>query len=555
MKKIFNLFLLIFISLASLFSSSFNITKNAFNSNYHITQNTDLNKNDFDQNKHVTWGGRALRYFLYKNSSASYDKDHRKKYDLLINTLIDLGLEGRKRIIDKDDLDAKNEEFKYAFLSSAIVVSKYGSTEPEEFFAESFSRYISSNESQKNTTYYLLEHFFNTTFKKLKSKNLGGVLDKDKWLKIKKIIDQDSDEVNKDIKYNINLDEEKQNLKHDEHLGYGKDKNFGFFSPKYISSVLEYITLDIYKTYEQKTHLSIIPKYVPFFNVDIWKATIEISDDELSKIKFDDESTLGTIFKIRSMLRNLANAQLYNPFKDVKIDKEQENQKPRYEDFNHLNNHWKQNSSFNFKLHSAINLEKTINNLNNKTLSDQKEWFSKDKLKKTLVKLFNKVESITNNNFKDIFINLIITNHKNIDLGKRSSQGVNGVTLTRISDEKNSPIFSYVVIRTKSFIEKDTKESFLDSWFSSNHVFQTINHEFGHILDYFLAQTKQQADANKKSFNETFWATHQPRNLYRSDRSQTRIINLKMVLFISLIIVSSSSIVALIFVIHKRKKD
>lgn len=548
MKKIFNLFLLIFISLASLFSSSFNITKNIFNSNYHITQNTDLNKNDFDENKHVTWGGHALRYFLYKNSSASYDKKHREKYDFLIQKLIHVGLENRKDEIKY--LEVKNEEFKYAFLSSAIVVSKYGSTEPEEFFAESFSRYISSNDKQKNTTYYLLDHFFNNTFQKLKSKDLGGVLDNEKWNKIKEIIDQDAAKANKVIKYNIDLDKNQQNLKSSD-LGYEEDENFGFFSPKYITSVLEYITLDIYKTYTEEVFLS--KKHIPFFNVDNWKAAIEISENELEKA-VKDKKILEMLKEIRSTLRNLANAQLYNPFKDNKNNKEQGS---TYEDFDDLNNYWKQNSLFNFKLHSAINLEKTINNLDNKTFLDQKEWFSKDELKKTLVKLFNKVEQITDRRFKDIFINLIITNHKTIDLGKRSSQGVNGVTLTRINEQKqgkNSPIFSYVIIRTKSFIEKDTKTSFLDSWFSSNHVFQTVNHEFGHILDYFLVQTKEQAKINENSFNESFWARHQARDLYSSDKNQIRIINLKTVLFISLIIVASSSIIALMFIIHKRKK-
>ncbi|EOA07562.1 Hypothetical protein, predicted transmembrane protein [Mycoplasma yeatsii 13926] len=549
MKKIFNLFLLIFISLASLFSSSFNITKNTFNSNYHITQNTDLNKNDFDENKHVTWGGHALRYFLYKNSSASYIEEHRNEYDKLVKALIDIGLENAPGTID--NLDVKNKEFKYTFLSSAIVVSKYGSTEPEEFFAESFSRYISSNDKQKNTTYYLLDHFFNNTFQKLKSANLGGILDDKKWEVIEEIINEDFKERHKkDNFFGYDIFLKNTNLSSQE-LGYEKDKDFGFFSPKYITSTLKYITLDIYKTYTRESFLS--KEHIPFFDVKPWEAAIEISENELSKIKFDKEGTLETISKIRSMLKSFANAQLYNPFKDKKINKNEET--ITYKNFDELNNHWKKKSLFNFKLHSAINLEKTINNLDNKTFLDQNEWFSKDDLKKTLVKLFNKVEQITNNRFKDIFINLIITNHKTIDLGKRSSQGVNGVTLTRISDnDKKSPIFSYVVIRTKSFIEKDTKESFLDSWFSSNHVFQTVNHEFGHILDYFLAQTEEQAKANKKSFNEAFWARHQPRNLYSSDKSQSRIINLKIVLFISLIIVSSSSIVALIFIIHKRKK-
>ncbi|AJM71888.1 hypothetical protein [Mycoplasma yeatsii] len=550
MKKIFNLFLLIFISLASLFSSSFNITKNTFNSNYHITQNTDLNKNDFDENKHVTWGGHALRYFLYKNSSASYNEEHRQRYDKLVKALIRIGLKDAPRPID--NLKEKNEEFKYAFLSSAIVVSKYGSTEPEEFFAESFSRYISSNESQKNTTYYLLEHFFNNTFQKLKRENLGGILDKKKWKKIEEKINEDFEERRKkDNFFGYDIFLKNTNLSSQD-LGYEKDKDFGFFSPKYITSTLEYTTLDIYKTYTEELFLS--KRHIPFFDVKPWKAVIEISENELSKIEFNENGTLETILEIRSMLKSFANAQLYNPFKGKKNNKEEAT---TYKSFGELNNHWKKNSLFNFKLHSAINLEKTINNLDNKTFLDQKEWFSKNDLKETLVKLFNKVEQITKNRFKDIFINLIITNHKTIDLGKRSSQGVNGVTLTRINEQKqgkNSPIFSYVVIRTKSFSEKDTKDSFLDSWFSSNHVFQTVNHEFGHILDYFLAQTEEQAEANKKSFNEAFWARHQPRNLYSSDKSQSKIINLKIVLFISLIIVSSSSIVALIFIFHKRKK-
>ncbi|MBY7704341.1 hypothetical protein JIY74_29310 [Vibrio harveyi] len=119
-------------------------------------------------------------------------------------------------------------------------------------------------------------------------------------------------------------------------------------------------------------------------------------------------------------------------------------------------------------MHSAINLKQTIDNLDNKSFIGT-NLFNKDDLKDTLLKLFNKVESITNNNFKDIFINLIFTTHKKIVLKDEngidiSSENVNGVAQTKIDEKTKDIVYSFVLVKTQSFsINNNNNENFLKS--------------------------------------------------------------------------------------------
>lgn len=560
MKKTFNIFLLIFICLTSLFTSSFTLNTKLFNNlNYQL--NTQSNNNIKENRDRASWGSKALRYYLYKNSSISTNDDHKNIYQTIINNFIKKGLQHSDHKLTSQDLKFRNKQFKYSFISSAIVVSVYASTLEEEFFAESFSRYISSNDKQKNITYYLLEHFFNNVYKQLKANDLGTYLTPNKWETIKQVIDEDYDkrrvkDKNNFFVYDLFLDNSKINqdnkLTHTD-LGYKDNTDFGFFSNTYIEDILKNISLDIYGTYKEQT--IIFPDDKPVFNTNNLK---ELFNTKLGQI--DQTITSDNKNKtISNILKTFSNAQLYTPFNknnnENNKNNNENNKYKTYNDFDKLDNYWKEHSLFNFKLHSAINLKQTIDNLDNKSFIGT-DLFNKDDLKDTLLKLFNKVESITNNNFKDIFINLIFTTHKKIVLKDEngidiSSESVNGVAQTKIDEKTKEIVYSFVLVKTQSFsINNNNNENFLKSWFASNHIHQTINHEFGHVLDYYLAQTKDQAEKNNKNFNQSFWVKHQARNLYTHDKNQSKVVDLRLLLItltISLVIILVILVLAYVF--------
>ncbi|UWD34783.1 hypothetical protein NX779_03125 [Mycoplasma cottewii] len=554
MKKAFNIFLLILISLTSLFTSVFTLNNNKLfnNLNYQLNKQTGDEVIIENQDRPI-WGSKALRYYLYKNSSISTNEKHKNIYEFIINTFIKKALVDKQtHKLDDKNIEFRNEQFKYSFLSSAIVVSNYATTKEEEFFAESFNRYISSNDKQKNTVYYLLDHFFNNVYKQLKELDLNTYLTLNKWNKIKEIIDKDfTNRKQQDnfFVYDLFLDNSKINKKRTD-LGYEKNTEFGFFSTSYIKDVLKNISLDIYGTYK-----------APSIGLDDIRLVFDTNtlNDLLNKRidQIDQSIQIENKNKtILDILQTFSNAQLYNVFNN-KNNTDNSNNKNYYKDFNHLDNYWKQNSLFNFKLHSAINLKKAIDNLDNKSFIGT-ELFNKNELKDNLLKLFNKVESITDNKFKDIFINLIFTTHKKIIIRDEinreiSSESVNGVAQTNIDRDKDTKpvIYSFVVVRTLSFsINNTNQENFLKSWFASNHTYQTINHEFGHILDYYLAQSKKQAKENNKNFNQSFWVKHQARNLYSYDKKQAKIVDLKLLLIglvISLVIILIIWVLSYIF--------
>ncbi|CAE77162.1 hypothetical protein FFR91_02925 [Mycoplasma mycoides subsp. mycoides] len=81
-----------------------------------------------------------------------------------------------------------------------------------------------------------------------------------------------------------------------------------------------------------------------------------------------------------------------------------------------------------------------------------------------------------------------------------------------------SSSYSYVLIKADSFNKAENQEQYDRSWFASNNQFQTLNHEFGHVLDSFLALNSFQTQLNKNTFSSlSFWADHQQANLYHGN--------------------------------------
>ncbi|UWD34627.1 hypothetical protein NX779_02300 [Mycoplasma cottewii] len=412
----------------------------------------------------LMWAGHALRYYLYRNSSA-FDKDNIAYEDFI-------------KSIEKETLHStslvQHQDFKYSLISSVMVTSEYGSTSAQEFFAESFSKYVSSNENQKNLTWYLLDHFFSKTFIELKDNFSGGILVKDKWDKIKKIIDLDSKEVHEDIKYDINLEPKKQNLTPAD-LGYNiRTQNttyiYGFFNVNYMIDTITNLGRQIFS-----------PNFR--FNIN--------SINRIGTTKFDN------------FRKKLMSSTLYNPYKNRQ--KTIKNDHNRFKNIDELDQYWLKTSKFktnNGEEKSSIQIKKNLDELYKYSLNEIRIKFKKEDLYNEALKLFNTIYKITGDDFKKIFINLILTNDKQIQ-GIGDSSGVNGITSTQSLTDETTTIFSFVIIRNESFEKEMNQHQFNLSWFSSNNRFQTLHHEFGHVLDAYLSKQKRLKGFSSVDYKQT----------------------------------------------------
>ncbi|MBY7703570.1 hypothetical protein JIY74_25150 [Vibrio harveyi] len=75
------------------------------------------------------------------------------------------------------------------------------------------------------------------------------------------------------------------------------------------------------------------------------------------------------------------------------------------------------------------------------------------------MKLFNIIYKIAGDDFKKIFINLILTNDKDIK-GIGDATGVNGITSTQSLADDSTTVYSFIIIRDKSFESKENQHQF-----------------------------------------------------------------------------------------------
>ncbi|WP_434341927.1 hypothetical protein V2P24_01455 [Mycoplasma putrefaciens] len=512
MKKFFNYILILILFISSLFLIKPARYQTFDNQNLKLIRNFH---SDMPHSDGLMWGGSALRYFLYRNSTAfSTDKTEYEKFvDSILKFSLVKGIVFNPRIdhITIQRLkEAAKEKFKYDFISSFLVTSAYGSTSDQEFFAESFNKYISSNENQKNVVWYLLDHFFTKTFVELKnSPKINAELDtKDEWQEVKKIIENDSSKI-KDLEYKLKP-ETTWTPSNDLDFEYSpaSQNNYGFLNPWYAQESISAIGSNIYTN-------------------NLFK-------------KFNYSNFVTRQPKMKEKFQQYMRYTRHKPKKPV-LEKQN-----LYKDINHLDSVWKEKSRFNLGSASAIEIKKNLDFVSS-FFEHRIANFKKDLYDNT-VKLFNILELMTQNRLDRIFINLILTSDNEIvdGNGKSLGKGVNGVTFTSIDLKNRSTTFSYVVIRISSFIPKINQDQYNKSWFSSNNKFQTLNHEFGHVVDGFLSKSKELID---QPFNSSFYASHQQKDLYKGSHPSSEVLVWKNTIKRILYIVAAAVIIIIFTII------
>ncbi|AKU80181.1 hypothetical protein [Spiroplasma turonicum] len=182
---------------------------------YNIYDNQLNIKNKVEKNaKAVGWGGLAIQYFIFVHSDILQNKYISELKDSYLSTNT---FNNQKNLISKQNI------FYSSVVSSALLLSLYSTTDYNEFFAESVSKWQTFDDSIKNKSWEILNYFFLNIYKILKANTPGRLKD---FNYIKNIIDEDfKKEESKSLIFHTNLEKPQTDLTYEDL--YYVDDNFG----------------------------------------------------------------------------------------------------------------------------------------------------------------------------------------------------------------------------------------------------------------------------------------------------------------------------------------
>lgn len=188
MFKKFWIYLLSFILLSPMviFIAKLNSNKEneVITKNFAEGQEGSSNVNDF------MWGGKSLQYFIYKHSNIKENEDANKLLREFKSKLFD---------IYKNNED---DYFYMSLISSVINISAYGMSSYQEFLAEAYSKWTTTEDTAKNKSWEILNEYFLKIYNNIKNE-YSGVINDTNWNNIKALIDQST------ISSNISYDTKK----------------------------------------------------------------------------------------------------------------------------------------------------------------------------------------------------------------------------------------------------------------------------------------------------------------------------------------------------------
>ncbi len=446
--------------------------------NFAEGQEGSSNVNDF------MWGGKSLQYFIYKHSNIKENEDANK-----------LLREFKSRLLDP----YKNNEDDYFYMSlisSVVNISAYGMSSYQEFFAEAYSKWTTTEDTAKNKSWEILNEYFSKIYNNIKNE-YSGVINDTNWNNIKALIDQNT------ISSNISYDTKKTKSEND--LSYKdllyKSENFGLRSIGENDSI----------KYCQNALLASAQYYIGNGSNDTnyGASSSYLIDNEVKKFfGIFSYDSLGTIMNDSFTKASDKSIQEFKTFKKENVmfesfDKMNDYYSKATNNDSYSNNKYKLNPGANIALGDSI-----------ERLGKFYNWSTEkvDELKSQTLDLFN--ISIKLSKYGDEYYLLyylwgfIISSDFPL---KDAGESTMAYTLTKFvvnKSNKNLAISSssaFLIFSSKSmnmYESSSLNDQYQKGWWSSPNIFCTLNHEMGHVMDGYLGSLKVYSEMNKRNFSD-----------------------------------------------------
>ncbi|ALD66309.1 hypothetical protein [Spiroplasma cantharicola] len=451
MKRIIMLWTLLISLFFSFTVSTSEFVKNNITNNNYLKSIKKLNESEqisykslIESKSNYMYYGRFLKYY-YANSIKISDSD----IEIIKNTL---KLNGIQTTI-YESLFIQN------MLASTIMPSIYGASSDAEFFAESFSKWLNTEDILKNKSWEVTNNFYINLLPEIIKQ--GGTINgtyEDSFTISQKFISLVENSQNK-IFYDTTLDSKPTNS----------------LNLKYSNSSI------------------------------IWENNQQTLDYFLSQLRLETGSLIYLNQNQKDVLRNLASSWMndsYTPASQTSIEEFNSFNENYYQSFDNLDKTLaaaskdKNNYSGVWLSHIFNNLEevylkKTPNSLG----VDYEKWSTNDteKLKEITLKTYNSLYNIIKNDIwvSNILVALILSPDfplKNND-GSEMNEGTMGYTSTSYYIDKQnnfvSTAYSYIVITGPSLTFKEFNSQYKQGFWSTPYKFSVVVHEIGHALDGF----------------------------------------------------------------------
>lgn len=482
MFKKFWIYLLSFILLSPIiiFITKLNSNKEdeVVTKNFAEGQEGSSNVNDF------MWGGKSLQYFIYKHSNIKENEDANK-----------LLREFKSRLFD---IYKNNEDdyFYMSLISSVINISAYGMSSYQEFFAEAYSKWTTTEDTAKNKSWEILNEYFLKIYNNIKNE-YSGVINDTNWNNIKALIDQST------ISSNISYDTKKTKSEND--LSYKdllyKSENFGLRSIGENDSI----------KYCQNALLASAQYYIGngSNNTNYGATSSYLIDGEVEKV-FGDFSynSLGRIMNDSFTKASDKSIQEFKTFKKENVmfesfDKMNDYYLKATNNDSYSNNKYKLNPGANIALSDSIERLGKFYNWSTEKVED---------FKSQTLDLFN--ISIKLSKYGDEYYLLyylwgfIISPDSPL---KGAGESTMAYTLTKFVVNKSnrslavSSSSAFLIFSSKSmnmYESSNLNDQYQKGWWSSPNIFCTLNHEMGHVMDGYLGSLKLYSEMNKRNFSD-----------------------------------------------------
>lgn len=474
-----------------------NVLENASDTEYQGDDNVyEYNQLLIDsKSESVLYYGKVLKYF-YANSVEIEQSNLNDISTLLTNNSPGLNTFQKASVIQN-------------LIAQTFNISVYGSSSDAEFFAEAFSKWLTTPDNLKNKSWEITNNFFVDIFPQLMKS--GSLLNAKKELAEIGVNQYYANTANK-TKYNLNSSAVSSNID----FKYN-NKNFGYNSSNYTNEVLLNIqnSLNIGNLLSIRNDLS--NKLSNWMNESYTKA----SDESEDKFKTFNQQHFKTFEQLDSVLV------------DSSIDRNGQ-------------------SMLSYGL---------IYDTMNKTYQDSlpkrsseivKKWSDEytNQLKLVTLDMYNYLYAILQDAHwvNEVIYAMIISPDYPL---KDQASGVLAYTSTSYNNK--STIENYIVISGYSLLIKEYNENYKAQWFSSPAMFVTLVHEMGHAIDSFGSKTNEYRNRNSGE-NKDYKSLYKGEYFYKYNPSSKRFgLNNFYVIIGSAIVGGVVVVVCLYFLTRKRK--
>ncbi len=457
------------------------------------TYRGQLSASGSDNVDDYVYSGYLLRYFIYKSSNISTNATVKAlEQNIVKNKAIIYSTAGNTNNVTMQNANV----FETALMASIVNISIYGMTNWKEFFAESYSKWITTPDAMKNKSWEILNNFFIDIYPYLQSNNFGARPD---------TLQNSLQYINK---YFTNSFSASSPAIYDTRL-----------TTKPIAAVdLKYESLFGTNFGLQQ----IIPNYSNFWNKSytynalktslIMWGTNAVKDVNNNVVRFNGNILNNNIINVNciDLSKNLGNMMndSYTKASTTSLKKYQDfiNQatQSHYSSFDKLDSELKNLTKYetiNYKTGSTIFLKDSVNAMQN-----YYGWSDStvNVFKQQILNLFNITYTMIGNNFKYFLAGFLFLSDAPLYGQDRGTTAYTAFSFLKLRSTNQilSTSFAYIIFSAKGFndyLKDGISREYKMGWWSSPNIFTTLDHEMGHAADIYYGMV---SSARNNAANE-----------------------------------------------------